>query len=110
MIASRVAALPAGSAVVVTGDFNAMAEVSETWRAATGQGLRDAWVVAEERVGPARTSSDFRPPELANEGRIDWILVGGPVGVRSVETIIDHHDGRYPSDHYPVVAQLDLRP
>ena len=109
-IAERVAALPAGSAVIVTGDFNAMAEISETWRAATGQGLNDAWVVAEERLGPPRTSSDFRPPELANEGRIDWILVGGPIRVRSVETIIDHAGGRYPSDHYPVIAQLDLRP
>ena len=110
MIASRAAALPAGSVVVVMGDFNAMAELSETWRAATGQGLRDAWIVAEERVGPARTSSDFRPPDLANEGRIDWILVSGPINVRSVETIVDHDGGRYPSDHYPVVAQLDLRP
>ena len=110
MIASRVAALPPGSAVIVTGDFNAMAEASETWRAATGQGLKDAWVVAGERLGPARTSSDFRPPDRANEGRIDWILVGGPISIRSVETIIDHDAGRYPSDHYPVVAQLDLRP
>ncbi len=109
-IAARVAALPTGSAVVVTGDFNALAEVSETWRAATGQGLRDAWLLADERIGPPRTSHDFRPPELANPGRIDWILVGGPLGVRAVETIVDHDEGRYPSDHYPVVARLALEP
>ena len=108
-IAARVTALPAGSAVVVTGDFNAMAEISETWLAATGRGLRDAWLLARERIGPPRTSSDFRPPELANPGRIDWVLVGGPVGVRSVETVVDHDAGRYPSDHYPVVARLELR-
>ena len=107
-IAARVAALPAGAAVVVTGDFNAPAEISETWFAATGQGLQDAWLVAEERIGPPRTSNDFRPPELANPGRIDWILVDGPISVRSVETIVAHDDGRYPSDHYPVVARLDL--
>ena len=108
-IASRVAALPAGSTVIVTGDFNAMAEVSETWSAATGQGLRDAWVAAAERRGPPRTSSDFRPPDQANEGRIDWILIGGPILVRSVETIIDETGGRYPSGHYPVVARLKLQ-
>ena len=108
-IASRVARLPAGSAVIVTGDFNAMAEVSDTWHAATAQGLNDAWLAAAERRGPPRTSSDFRPPEQANEGRIDWILVGGPIGVRSVETVIDHAGGRYPSDHYPVVARLELQ-
>ncbi len=109
MIAARAAALPAGSAVVVTGDFNAMAEISETWRAATGRGLRDAWLLADERIGPPRTSSDFRPPALANPGRIDWILVGGPVGVRAAETIVDHDEGRYPSDHYPVIARLELQ-
>ena len=107
-IAARAAALPAGSAVVVTGDFNAPAEVSETWRAATGRGLRDAWLAARERIGPPRTSNDFRPPELANPGRIDWILVGGPVHVLSVETIVDHDEGRYPSDHYPVFAKLEM--
>ena len=108
-IAARVAALPAAGAVVVTGDFNALAEISETWSAATGQGLQDAWLVADERIGPPRTSNDFRAPELANPGRIDWILVRGAVGVRSVETIVDHDDGRYPSDHYPVVARLELQ-
>ncbi|MCY3846821.1 MAG: endonuclease/exonuclease/phosphatase family protein, partial [Acidobacteria bacterium] len=100
---------PAGSPVIVTGDFNAIAEVSETWHEATAHGLQDAWLAAAERRGPARTSSDFRPPERANEGRIDWILVGGPIGVRSVETVIDHEGGRYPSDHYPVMARLELR-
>ena len=109
-IAARVAALPPGSPVVVTGDFNAMAEIDETWFAATGQGLRDAWLLADERIGPPRTSNDFRSPELANPGRIDWILVSGAIGVQSVETIVVDDNGRYPSDHYPVVARLDLGP
>lgn len=109
MITARVAALPPGSAVIVTGDFNAVAEASDTWRAATGEGLRDAWIVADERRGPPRTSSDFLPPAEANEGRIDWILVGGPLGVRSVETILHNAAGRYPSDHYPVIARVEIR-
>jgi len=109
MITSRVAALPAETVVIVTGDFNAVAEKSDTWYAATEHGLRDAWVVAEKRRGPPRTSGEFGPPQQAQEGRIDWILVGGPVGVRSAETITHHVDGRYPSDHYPVVAHLNVR-
>lgn len=108
MIAERVAALPADTPVLAIGDFNATAENSATWRAATAAGLRDAWLLADRTIGPARTSSDFRPPERANEGRIDWILVGGPIGVRSVDTVTDHDNGRYPSDHYPVVARVVL--
>ena len=109
MITQRVAALPADSAVIVTGDFNSVAEESDVWRAVIADGLEDAWVVADERRGPPLTSGRFGPPDGADRGRIDWVLVGGPIGVRSVETVLDNADGRYPSDHYPVVARLEIR-
>lgn len=109
-INERIAALPAGSAVIVMGDFNAVAESSETWRVALDQGLRDAWLVAAERQGPAVTANGFGPPPTDREGRIDWILVGGPVAVRAATTVVRSVDGRYPSDHYPVLATLLVGP
>lgn len=109
LILERVGALPAGSAVVVMGDFNNVAEHSELWQNATGHGLRDAWLLAEERLGPALTLSDFGPPDEGRIERVDWILVGGPIGVRSVETVLHNDRGRYPSDHYPVAARLEIR-
>ena len=108
LIVERMASLPDKSLVIVTGDFNAPAETSATWRAVTADGLLDAWVIAEERQGPAFTLSEFGPPVDWDVGRIDWILVGGPFSVRSIETVIDHDDGRYPSDHYPVTAHLEF--
>jgi len=108
LIADRVAALPERSVVIVTGDFNAPAEDSETWRAATSSGLLDAWVVADERRGPEFTLSEFGPPVDWDMGRIDWILVGGPITVRTAETILDNDAGRYPSDHYPVTARVEF--
>ena len=108
LIADRVASLPKESVVIVTGDFNAPAEDSDTWRAATATGLLDAWVVADERQGPGFTLSEFGPPVDWDVGRIDWILVGGPISVRSAETVLDNDGGRYPSDHYPVTARLVL--
>ena len=108
LIASRVAALPAGTPVVVTGDFNAPAEDSDTWRTATAHELADAWILATERRGPAFTLSSFGPPRDWGVGRIDWILVGGPVDVQFVETVVYNDEGRYPSDHYPVVARLHI--
>ena len=109
-IHERIAALPPGSAVVLMGDFNAVASSSQTWDAATGRGLRDAWHVAEKRHGPAVTSNGFRPPPEDWEGRIDWILVGGPVEVASIATLVESFDGRYASDHYPVLATLRVGP
>ena len=109
LIATRVAALPTGTAVIVMGDFNNSAEDSETWRVATAQGLRDAWVLADEQRGPTTTYGDFGPPGDALTERVDWILVGGEIEVRWVETVLYNDAGRYPSDHYPVAASLELR-
>jgi len=109
-INERIASLPEGSAVVVMGDFNAVAGSSTTWDLATGGELRDAWRIAAAREGPAVTSNGFGPPPDDWEGRIDWILVGGPVSVPSISTIIHAVEGRYPSDHYPVLATLEIQP
>ena len=108
LILERVGALPAGSAVIVLGDFNNVAEQSDLWRVATRHGLDDVWVVADERRGPALTLSDFGPPGDGRTERVDWILVGGPIGVRFVETVLHNDGGRYPSDHYPVAARLEV--
>jgi endonuclease/exonuclease/phosphatase family metal-dependent hydrolase len=55
------------------------------------------------------TLSDFGPPDDGRIERVDWILVAGPIGVRSVETVLHNAGDRYPSDHYPVVARLEVR-
>ena len=57
-------------------------------------------------------SSSIRFFKGQNEGlgRIDWILVRGPVEVLAVETVLHAVGGRYPSDHYPVVATLRVLP
>jgi endonuclease/exonuclease/phosphatase family metal-dependent hydrolase len=109
MIKARIAPLPAESIVVLTGDFNAVAETSEPWRELAEASLADAWLVAGERRGPASTLSGFGPPREGEASRIDWILVRGPVVVRTAETVLHNEGGRYPSDHYPVAASLDLR-
>ncbi len=109
LVATRVAALPKGTAVVVMGDFNNSAGDSDTWRAATSLGLRDAWVLADERRGPTATYGSFGPPRVDMTERVDWILVGGDIDVRWVETVLHNDGGRYPSDHYPVAASLELQ-
>ncbi len=57
------------------------------------------------RFTPADTDKPF--------GRIDWILIrddAGQVKVRSHEILRDGDEeaGLYPSDHYPVLAELEL--
>lgn len=107
-ITDRIAVLPPGTPVIVTGDFNATAEATDTWYAATANGLQDSWLIADEKRGPPVTWSGFSPPVDGREDRIDWILVGGPVRAHAVETVLHNDGGRYPSDHFPVFAELQI--
>ena len=91
------------------GDFNSSAEESPVWNELTGDLLRDAWTTAGEHRGPPATMGGFGPPRPDDTARIDWILVGGPIQVQSVETVLYNEGGRYPSDHFPVAARVDIR-
>ena len=108
IIKERIQRLPAGSAVVLLGDFNSPAGESPVWNDLTGHLLRDAWTQAETRRGPPATMGGFGPPRDGDTARIDWILVGGPIQVLSAETILFNEAGRYPSDHFPVAARVEI--
>lgn len=104
LLAARIAALPAGEPVVVTGDFNDTPG-GPVHAALLAAGLRDAWQAAAARAGPEGTFHAFTGRA---ERRIDWILVRG-LDVRAVRTIDASEGGRYPSDHFPVLAELVFR-
>lgn len=75
---------------------------------ATSAGLRDAWIEAEERLGPSVTWSGFAPATPGVDDRIDWILVGGNARVLSVQTLADPVKGRFASDHFPVFGRFEF--
>jgi endonuclease/exonuclease/phosphatase family metal-dependent hydrolase len=104
LIRSRIQQLPADIPVIMTGDFNAAAG-SEPHKILT-QDMKDAWEVTANREGPEGTFHGFKG--TPREARIDWILFRGPIQAQSVETVTTNRDGRYPSDHFPVFAVLEL--
>lgn len=91
---------------VVTGDVNAAPDSALHGRL-TAQGvLRDAWEVASERLTPHwGTFSNYRPPRRGGR-RIDLILVGRSVDVRSAGINTARFAGRAASDHEPMQAVL----
>lgn len=106
----RVPRCAAGLPVVFAGDFN-LPPGSEAHRRFTapapdGLGLRDVWRAlgrSEEGAGSCH-DWDGKPKE-----RIDWILAGPGLDPVSVELSHRNDGGRYPSDHFPLVAELELR-
>jgi endonuclease/exonuclease/phosphatase family metal-dependent hydrolase len=103
VIASRMGNLKGGVPVILTGDFNAPAD-GDVYKLLTGK-LEDAWKNAAERSGPEGTFHGFQGTPTGP--RIDWILYKGPWKARSARTVTVNRDGRYPSDHFPVIAELD---
>ncbi|MCW5579875.1 MAG: endonuclease/exonuclease/phosphatase family protein [Luteimonas sp.] len=97
-----IAGLPAGAPVILVGDFNDVPG-SGTYRAALLGGLRDARVEAPVREGPEGTFHAFTG---VPGRRIDWILHRG-LQPRRALTLAVGADGRYPSDHFPVLVEFD---
>lgn len=92
--------------IIVTGDFNTVAGL-ETHQTFINQGeFVDTWEDATERINEELgTFNGFQNPS-GGEGRIDWILYRGDVSTESVKIVNDRPDGRFPSDHFPVIADL----
>ncbi len=108
LIAQHVASVPEDVPVFITADFNALAEHSAPWHLFREAGFSDAWLVAQKQTGPGITFSKFRAPKQDVNARIDWILVRGPVTVQRCETFVYNENGRYPSDHFPIVADITI--
>ena len=97
---------------VVLGDFNCTAG-SRPYRLLTaaegdvpGPRLTDAMAVSEQpHHGPTTTFERFHGEPTR---KIDHVFVVGDVDVRQHAVAADHWDGRPPSDHCPVVAELVL--
>lgn len=99
-ILHRLEAVPANLPIVLTGDFNTT-PASPAHALLTGL-LQDARLVADTHSGPEATFHDFTGTP---DRRIDWILYRG-LHATALRTITTHQDGHYPSDHFPVVAEL----
>ena len=103
VIAAHLGKLPAEADVVLTGDFNTDAG-SEPHRILT-ELLKDAREGVSEAKGPTDTFHGFKG--TPRPGRIDWILYRGRLQPVAVETITHSQEGRYPSDHFPVLAVFE---
>ena len=99
--------------IVVTGDFNA-AETSLPYQALFGDTttdseplltLRDTYRVRHpEKLPSEGTFGGFKGP--SDGGRIDWIGCSASFQVSDASIIRKSYQGKYPSDHFPVIAEL----
>ncbi|HET6573607.1 MAG TPA: endonuclease/exonuclease/phosphatase family protein, partial [Fimbriiglobus sp.] len=110
LIRQRLAALPGGPPVVVTGDFNS-GEGGDPYKALAG-GENPKLIDAYRSVHPTRAKDEgtFHGFKGGRSGaRIDWVLHTGHF--TATAATIDHasKNNHYPSDHFPVTAVLRWR-
>jgi endonuclease/exonuclease/phosphatase family metal-dependent hydrolase len=101
--------------VIVTGDFNCRPGTL-VYRSFVEAGFVDTFLAAGDEEGAntfhAFEGAHYRDPRPGlGPRRIDWILLKDPrrrIGAGQCSIVRDHDErsGVYPSDHYPVLAEL----
>ncbi len=97
--------LPKNSTVILTGDFNSPVD-SEPYQTLTKE-LKDSRTGLKDPAGEIGTINSGFSGKLSKP-RIDWILYRGKVKPYRFETVLFNQNGRYPSDHFPIVTNFKL--
>lgn len=92
--------------VIVMGDFNAGEDnpIMQIVQTQAIPPLQDTFRALHPTERDAGTFHDFHGGR--NGDKIDFIFASAPFRVQRAAIVRDSQDGRYPSDHYPVVAHL----
>ena len=106
LLLDRIAARSPKLPVVVTGDFNT-GEANPVTRAMS-KVLRDTFRVLHPNETEVGTANQFKLGTTTGE-KIDYIFVEPATEVISAAIVRTAVGGKYPSDHFPVVARIRLR-
>ncbi|MFZ6028888.1 MAG: endonuclease/exonuclease/phosphatase family protein [Chloroflexota bacterium] len=107
--------------VILTGDFNCPAadgDGSETsspaYRLLRGEGFEDCYLLGGYAAnGSSGTFHGFQGADFPASTRMDWIMtLDGEYNIKTrfCQIIQDAAPPLYPSDHYPVLANLQIQP
>lgn len=105
LIKEMVSMIAGNAPAILTGDFNFDEKHSNYLIIKDSRHLKDTYDQAEFRFAPGGTFTAFditaRP-----EGRIDHIFVTDHFKVSKYAILTNTYNGRYPSDHFAVMAEL----
>jgi len=101
-------AYPGEYAQILTGDMNCISG-NRAMVVFTAGGWQDTYATIHGTENPDNTYHGFLGSDFQEAiGKIDWILTTGRTRVLDAEVIKDTRNGRFPSDHYFVSADVCL--
>jgi len=111
LIKKTIDSLCSGEPVIITGDFNSSID-SEPYRIITSPEVSSRYlfdnsenISSEKHEGPEGTFTGFDTGKDPT-GPIDFVFVSKGIKVNSHETISAKFNNHYPSDHFPVSAEI----
>jgi len=105
LILDRLKTLSGNMPAVVTGDFNVPPE-SAAYVTMTSMLVDSKLESVSEPHGPEGTFGGFTVKVGDTGDRIDYVFVAEGTKVLRYAALSDQWDGRYPSDHLPVLAEI----
>ncbi len=108
LIMQRIKSVAGNEPVVLTGDFNG--DRSSTWyqRIATSGWLKDAYTQVKYPYATTGSFNNFGSNIKSNEV-IDHIFTTSNFKVLRWGLLTDSYHGKYPSDHFPITAQIAFK-
>jgi endonuclease/exonuclease/phosphatase family metal-dependent hydrolase len=112
LLVSRLGDKFSGHPVLLTGDFNTVPgtlpyKALVAAESADSEVFRDTYELSVQKPeGPDSTWNGFKA--IVPEQRIDFVFTSGSIHVHQHRILADQRDGRFPSDHLPVVTEVEF--
>lgn len=110
LIVNTINEITSGEPVILTGDFNVTPD-DDPYKVLTEKksGLSDAYEISGlSHTGPHFTFEGFEVKSGSERRRIDFIFVNDEVKVKKHAIIPTFEEDFYPSDHLPVIADVNF--
>lgn len=109
LILERINNMRGNLPVIVTGDFNSTPDsdvIAHITGESTPHHLTNTRTVSPIVYGPSWSYHEWGTLPLEKRTLIDYIFIDGPLSVKSYGVLAETNDGRWLSDHCPVLATM----
>lgn len=108
LVLDRAKMLASGMPIIITGDFNAVPGSSVINDMKAG-GMRDSRELAPVKYGPEWTWHDWKGYNYEWRGILDYVFTKGNLVIKSYGALAETKDGKYLSDHLPVLVTMSFQ-
>jgi endonuclease/exonuclease/phosphatase family metal-dependent hydrolase len=107
LVLAKIKEMAGKTPAILTGDFN-VDQTSDSYAVINDSGvLKDTYVLSPVKLAQSNTFNNF-DANTAGDKRIDHVFVTKEFKVLRYGILTNTYRGRVPSDHYPVVAILEV--